>query len=182
MFNEYALEFIRQEQENAEPWLLFLAHSSPHFPVQAPDGRAEKYMKKYLRGWDVLRQERFDRMKKIGLVDGDHWRLSPRSVVPVDRKDITNGYAGMTNPAWESLDRPRQLDLARRMSEFEAMVESIDCGVGRIVEHLKSSGELENTLVFILSDNGACYKWGPFGFDGASRRGKTKLHEGENLK
>ena len=181
-FNEYALEFIRQGQKSEKPWFLFLAHSSPHFPVQAPADRADKNMQTYLRGWDVLRRERFARMRSLGLVNGDHWTLTPRSIVPVDRNDIANGYPGEPNPAWDSLEEARQKDLARRMAVFAAMVETVDQGVGQIVEHLQKSGDLENTLILFLSDNGACYEWGPFGFDGQSRKGKTTLHQGDDLR
>jgi arylsulfatase len=182
VFNEYALEFIRQGQESGKPWLLFLGHSSPHFPVQAPAERADKYEATYLRGWDVLRAERFERMQQLGLIDGDHWKLTPRSIVPVDREDIANGFPGKPNPAWDSLDDDRKRDLARRMAVFAAMVESIDEGVGQIVEHLEETGDFENTLILFLSDNGACYEWGPFGFDGTSRRGETTLHTGKDLR
>lgn len=182
VFSEYALEFIRQGQAGDGPWFLFLAHSSPHFPVQAPAGSADRYDATYLRGWDVLRRERFARMKRIGLVDGEHWELTPRSLVPVDRPDIANGFPGQSNPAWDSLQEERQKDLARRMAVFAAMVEHVDQGVGRIVKHLRATGDLENTLIFFLSDNGACYEWGPFGFDGTSRRGTTFLHTGDDLR
>ncbi len=182
VFNAYALEFIRQGQARGKPWFLFLGHSSPHFPVQAPAERADKYEETYLRGWDVLREERFDRMKKIGLIDGEHWKLTPRSLVPVDRDDIANGYPGQPNPAWKSLDEDRRRDLARRMAVFAAMVETVDRGVGQIVRHLEATGDLDNTLILFLSDNGACYEWGPFGFDGQSRLGTTTLHVGEDLR
>ncbi len=182
VFNQYALEFIRQGQKSDKPWFLFLGHSSPHFPVQAPAERADKYDVTYQRGWDVLRQERYERMQQIGLVDGDRWQLTPRSIVPVDRDDIANGFSGQENPAWETLDKDRQLDLARRMSVFAAMVEGVDDGVGQIVDHLKESGDLENTLIVFLSDNGACYEWGPFGFDGKSRLGTTTLRTGDELR
>jgi arylsulfatase A-like enzyme len=182
VFNDYALEFIRQGQQSGKPWFLFLGHSSPHFPVQAPADRADKYHDTYLRGWDALREERYDRMQKIGLVDGRQWKLTPRSIVPVDRNDIANGFPGKTNPAWDSVDEPRRQDLARRMAVFAAMVETIDQGVGRLVEHLKSTGDLDNTLILLLSDNGACYEWGPFGFDGASRKGTTTLRTGDALR
>jgi arylsulfatase len=182
VFNEYALEFVRMGQASGKPWFLFLGHSSPHFPVQAPADRADKYDKIYLRGWDVLRDERFERMKRLGLINGEHWRLTPRSIVPVDRDDIANGFPGKANPAWESLDDDRRRDLARRMAVFAAMVETVDQGVGRIVEHLKSTGDFENTLILFLSDNGACYEWGPFGFDGQSRRGETILYTGDDLR
>ncbi len=182
VFNEYALEFIRQGQASGKPWFLFLGHSSPHFPVQAPADRTHKYDEIYLRGWDVLREERFERMKRLGLINGEHWRLTPRSIVPVDRDDVANGFPGEENPAWDSLDDNRRRDLARRMAVFAAMVETVDQGVGRIVEHLKSTGDFDNTLILFLSDNGACYEWGPFGFDGQSRRGETILHKGDDLR
>jgi len=182
VFNEYAIEFIRQGQARGSPWFLFLGHSSPHFPLQAPAGRADKYVDTYLRGWDVLREERFDRMKRIGLVDGGHWKLTARSLVPVDRDDIANGYSGKQNPAWDSLDKDRRRDLAQRMAVFAAMVEAVDQGVGQIVQHLKATGHLDNTLIIFLSDNGACYEWGPFGFDGESRLGTTTLRTGEDMR
>lgn len=181
VFNQYALEFIRQGQQREEPWFLFLGHSSPHFPVQAPASNADKYYKTYLRGWDVLRQERFERMQELGLVDNDRWTLTERSLVPVDRDDIANGFSGQQNPTWNRLDEDRRRDLARRMALFAAMVEQVDRGVGDIVSHLKQTGDYENTLILLLSDNGACYEWGPFGFDGRSRLGNTKLHTGDEL-
>ncbi|MEM1069557.1 MAG: sulfatase-like hydrolase/transferase [Planctomycetota bacterium] len=182
VFNDYALEFIKQGQKSDQPWFVFLGHSSPHFPVQAPAERADRYDAIYRRGWDVLREERFAKMQNIGLIDGPNWRLSPRSLVPVDRSDIANGYSGKENPAWDSLDKDRQLDLARRMSIFAAMVEGVDDGVGKIVDHLEQTDDLENTLILFLSDNGACYEWGPFGFDGPSRRGATTLRTGDKLR
>ena len=181
VFNDYAIEFIKQGQQTDKPWFLFLGHSAPHFPVQAPAERADKYDATYRRGWDVLREERYSRMKEIGLVNGDHWSFTPRSIVPVDRDDIANGFSGKQNPAWDTVDHDRQLDLARRMAVFAAMVETVDGGVGRIVKHLESTGDLDNTFIIFLSDNGACYEWGPYGFDGMSRTGNTILHTGDDL-
>jgi arylsulfatase A-like enzyme len=182
VFNDYALEFIRQGQASGKPWFVFLGHSAPHFPVQAPAADVDRIEPTYRRGWDVLRAERFARMKRIGLVNGNHWKLTPRSLVPVDRPDIANGYSGRPNPAWDSLGEARQKDLARRMAVFAAMVEHVDQGVGRIVKHLRQTGDLDNTLILFLSDNGACYEWGPFGFDGVSRRGITILYSGDDLR
>ncbi len=182
VFNEYALEFIKQGQQRDRPWFLFLGHSSPHFPVQAPAKSADKYFARYLRGWDVLREERYARMQRIGLIDGDRWKFTDRSLVPVDRDDIANGFPGEPNPAWDSIDGARQKDLARRMALFAAMVEHVDRGVGNIVGHLKDTGDLGNTLIMLLSDNGACYEWGPYGFDERSRQGVTILHTGDDLR
>lgn len=181
VFNDYAVEFLKQARTKDQPWFLYLAHSSPHFPVQAPAESVQRFVDTYRRGWDVLREERFQRMKKIGLAT-DSWKLTERAIVPVDEDAITNGYSGQQNPAWDSLPADRQEDLARRMAIFAAMVQHVDDGVGRIVDNLKANGELENTLILLLSDNGACYEWGPFGFDGESRKGITHLHQGEELK
>ncbi len=182
VFSEYALEFIRQGQQRDRPWFVFLGHSSPHFPVQAPAESADKYFGTYMRGWDVLREERYARMRRIGLVAGSGWNLTQRSLVPVDRDDIANGFSGQPNPAWDSINEPRRKDLARRMALFAAMVEHVDRGLGRIVGHLKDTGDFDNTLIMLLSDNGACYEWGPYGFDQRSRQGVTVLHIGEDLR
>jgi arylsulfatase len=181
VFNQYALEFVKQGQVAGSPWLLYLSHSSPHFPLQAPKAMVNEYYETYLQGWDVLRERRFARMKEMGLVDGERWSLTERSMVPVDDQVVANGYAGKQNPAWESLPEDRRRDLARRMALFAAMVERVDQGVGKITSHLRESGDLDNTLILITSDNGACYEWGPYGFDESSRKGTTRLHTGEDL-
>jgi arylsulfatase A-like enzyme len=181
VFTDYALEFLKQaRQQKGKPWLLYLAHSAPHFPLQAPKQDIDKHMATYRKGWDVLRAERFERMKKLGLFPAD-MTLPPRSSVPVDRDDIANGFAGKENPAWDSLPADRREDLARRMATFAAMVEHVDVGIGKVLADLEAHDETRNTLVFFLSDNGACYEWGPFGFDGLSRKGTTTLHSGDEL-
>ena len=178
VFAEYALEFIRQGQESERPWFLYLAHSAPHFPVQAPWATTKELVETYTAGWDVLRERRFEKMKALGLAE-ESWRLSERSIVPVD--PVAEEYSGKPNPVWDSLDADRQLDLAHRMAVFAAMVVHIDRGVGRIIDTLEREGELEDTIILFLSDNGACYEWSPIGFDGPSRRKVHTLHRGEAL-
>ena len=181
VFTDYALEFLKQAEETPDqPWLLYLAHSSPHFPVQAPRDTVDKYYERYLAGWDVLRERRFGRQRASGLAT-DAWTLTGRSVVPVDKPMLTAGYGGKPNPAWDTLDEDRRKDLARRMAVFAAMVDHVDRGVGRLTDYLKQTGQFEDTLILFLSDNGACYEWGPFGFDGPSRRAGATLHRGEDL-
>jgi arylsulfatase len=182
VFTDYALEFLRQARATREkPWFLYLAHSSPHFPVQAPKASIDRHVATYRRGWDVLRAERFARMKASGLVAADAV-LPPLSLIPVEADAaIANGFSGKPNPAWDSLPADRREDLARRMATFAAMVEHVDHGVGRLLADLERHGELANTFVVFTSDNGACYEWGPFGFDGGSRAGRTDLHVGAAL-
>ena len=180
VFTDYALEFLKQARGAKKPWFLYLAHSSPHFPVQAPRKTMEKYLEIYRKGWDVLRAERLERMKKSGLIPAST-ALPPLSQVPVEPEEIANGYSGKPNPGWATLPADRREDLAHRMAVFAAMVEHIDTGIGRIMADLEKNGELANTMIVFTSDNGACYEWGPFGFDGPSRAGKTTLHTGAAL-
>ncbi|EMI57097.1 arylsulfatase [Rhodopirellula sallentina] len=183
VFTEYALEFLDQAEAKQKPWFMYLAHSSPHFPLQAPIESTRSFVSTYRQGWDKLRADRFMKMKQIGLIQDHRWKLTERSLVPVEsRNAIANGYSGKPNPAWDELSSDLQEDLAHRMAIYAAMVKHVDVGVGRIIDRLNVSGQLENTLVLILSDNGACYEWGPLGFDDASRKGITHLYRGERLK
>ena len=181
-FNDYAVEFIDQAQQKDNPYFLYLAHSAPHFPLHAPEETRDSYLDIYRRGWDVLRRERYARQKESGLAT-ENWQFTQRSIVPIEENDaIANGYSGKQNPAWEDLSQDRREDLAYRMAVFAAMIEHIDRGIGRIIDRLQKTGELDNTLILFTSDNGACYEWGPFGFDERSRLGVTHLHTGAELK
>ncbi|MCB9876210.1 MAG: arylsulfatase [Planctomycetes bacterium] len=179
-FTEMALQFLDRAQQQDRPWFLYVAHSAPHFPVQAPKADVDALVDTYRRGWDVLREERFARMQQSGLAT-EAFTLTERSLVPVDDDALTNGYGGKPNPAWAELPDARREDLARRMAVFAAMVVHVDRSVGKLVARLRETGQLDDTVVLFLSDNGACYEWGPFGFDGPSRRGVTTLHEGDAL-
>ena len=178
VFGDYALEFLRQgRKDERRPWLLYLAYSSPHFPLQAPPAARAALVELYRQGWDVLREKRFAKQKALGLAT-EAWTLPARSLVPLNDEEKTAGYAGRPNPAWADLPAERREDLARRMAIYAAMVARIDDGVGRVVEHLRQTGQLDDTLILFLSDNGACYEWGPFGFDGAEQRVPKTPHVG----
>ena len=179
-FNDYAIEFLKQAQKKGDPFFLYLAHSSPHFPLEAPAETRDSYLKTYRKGWDKLRKERFEKQKRMGLVT-DSWKFTELSDVPVDRDDIANQYAGKPNPNWKDVPQNRQEDLVYRTATFAAMIDHVDQGIGRILSLLEKTGDLENTLILFTSDNGACYEWGPFGFDQSSRKGFTKLHQGKEL-
>jgi arylsulfatase len=112
---------------------------------------------------------------KLGLID-PKWALSPRSGFET-RDDF---YRTGDNPAWDTLPADRRADLARRMAVYAAMVDRMDQNIGRVVDDLRKNGQLDNTLVLFLSDNGACAEWDPFGFDGGSGP-KNVLHTGADL-
>ena len=172
---DHALDFIQLARETPDqPWFLYLAYHAPHFPLQAPEAEIEKYSDRYLSGWDVLRRERLERMKELGIVP-QGTLLSPRSTW----RNYGETKTG-TNPAWDTLDEERKRDLARRMAIYAAMIDRLDQQVGRVFADLKAAGEWENTLIVFTSDNGACFEWDPFGFDVKSSN-RNILHTGEEL-
>jgi arylsulfatase A-like enzyme len=163
---DHALDFLAEARESEDPWMLYVAYQAPHFPVQAPTALSATYDKVYEQGWDKLRAERLTRMKRLGIVD-PALELPPRS--PIDNTRVAKRMGSMTedglNPAWDDLPADRRADLARRMAVYAAMVEGMDSNIGRMIDSLRKNGELENTLIIFLSDNGACAEWEPFGFD-----------------
>lgn len=162
---DHALHFMGEARKKKDkPWFLYLAYNSPHFPLHAPKELIDKYQKVYEQGWDVIREKRFAKMKKLGLID-PRWEMSPRSPVGPNRVSDLNGWAPKQNPAWDTIPEDRRIDLARRMAVFAAMVDQMDRNVGRVIQDLEASGELQNTLILFASDNGACAEWDPWGFD-----------------
>ena len=179
-FGDYSLKFIDQAQGEKKPWFQYLSFNAAHFPLHAPEDVIEKYDKIYLKGWDKIRAERLERQKKLGLVP-QNLELTPRSVVPKNFINVQTGWADKQNPAWDSLPADRQADLARRMATYAATIEVMDSNIGRVVSHLKATGQYDNTLIFFLSDNGACAEWDPFGFDKLDSP-LNILHKGDDLK
>jgi arylsulfatase len=172
---DHALEFLKLARETpAKPWFLYLAFNAPHFPLHAPREEVDKYADRYHGGWDQLRAERLKRMKSLGIVPG-HTDLSKRS----HWRNYGETKIGV-NPAWNTLPKDRQLDLARRMAIYAAMIDRLDQQLGRVIEDLKRAGELENTLIVFTSDNGACFEWDPFGFDIVSSN-QNILHKGKMI-
>ncbi|MBN2580660.1 MAG: arylsulfatase [Pirellulales bacterium] len=134
--SDEAVQYIRNRTADSRPLLMYVAYTAPHWPLHArPEGVA-KYRDRYKKGWDQLREERFERMKALGIVNRN-CRLSPR-----DRRV----------PAWK--DTKHKDWEAERMAVYAAQVDALDRGVGRIVQALRETGQLENTLLFFLSDNG----------------------------
>ena len=160
VITDYAIDFINQAHQEEKPLFLYLAYNAAHFPLHAPKEVTDKYMKIYLQGWDKIRDQRWKRIVKMGLLQGKP-ALSPRGVVPESLfEDETHPL-----PAWDSLTKEQQTDLARRMAIYAAMIDIIDTNIGRVLDTLQKNGELDNTFIMFMSDNGACAEWHEFGFD-----------------
>lgn len=129
--------FIREHHQNtgANPFFLYVAFTSPHWPLHAPAETVAKYKSKYDAGYEPVRAARFEKMKSLGLID-PKWELSP---APLKWPDVEH-------KEWE----------ARCMEVYAAQVDRMDTGIGRIIEALRETGQLDNTLVMFLADNGAC--------------------------
>ena len=176
---DYALDFLDASRTRQQPFFLYLAYNAPHFPLHAPKDAIDRYVPVYEQGWDRIRERRYERLREMGLIRRE-WELSPRGVIPANRHNKVTGWAGKTNPAWDSLDGDRRADLARRMAVYAAMVEVMDRNIGRVTGDLRAHGQLDNTLILFLSDNGACAEWDPWGFDGRSGP-ENILHRGAEL-
>lgn len=175
VITDYAIDFIGQARQEKKPLFLYLAYNAPHFPLHAPKEVTDKYMSIYMQGWDKIRDQRWKRIVGMKLLQGNP-ELSPRGVVPESLfADETHSLS-----AWNSLTKEQQTDLARRMAIFAAMVDVMDTNIGRVIDELKANGELDNTFILFMSDNGACAEWHEFGFDGKTGV-EYQTHTGKEL-
>ncbi|PAW81339.1 MAG: arylsulfatase [Pedosphaera sp. Tous-C6FEB] len=163
---DHALDFLADMRSTGAPWLLYIGYQAPHFPVQSKHEDMSGYPEIYAKGWDNIREQRLALQKKIGLVP-ENTSLTPRSKIthPVAAKRLGSWTDDGNNPAWDSLPADRLADLAQRMAVYAGMVTGMDRNIGRLLADLRASGQLENTLIIFLSDNGACAEWEPFGFE-----------------
>ena len=116
----------------------------PHWPLHALPEDVAKYEGAYDAGWEVVRQQRYERLIASGIIDSA-WALPPLDVHAPD----------MVIPPWDTLSPEMQEKWALRMEVYAAMVDRLDQNIGRIMDRLEARGEADNTLVLFLSDNGA---------------------------
>ena len=137
-FTDKLLGYIDEGSDSGKPFFAYLAFQAPHDPLHVPDAWLRRYKGKYDHGWDNLREQRLKRMRDLGIVANSS-RTSERLWFV---------------PSWDKLTRMAQVTAARKMEIYAAMVEYLDDQVGRVLHHLEKSGELENTVVLFISDNG----------------------------
>lgn len=137
-FSDRAVEYVEKYSRDGEPFFLYVAYTAPHWPLHAPQEDIERYRDAYRPGWEAIREARFRRQVEMGLIAPATARLSQR------QPDKPTWPENPTGP-WDS----------RAMAVHAAMIDRVDQGVGRIVARLEQLGLFENTLILVLSDNGA---------------------------
>jgi arylsulfatase A-like enzyme len=135
-----SLEYIRQFSQTDKPFFLYVAHCGPHWPLHARPEDIAKYKDTYTAGWVKLRHDRYQRLLKAGLFDKENTPLPP----------IQDG-----GRKWGQLSEEEKEFQASKMAVHAAMIDRIDQGIGDIIGALKATGQMENTVIFFLSDNGA---------------------------
>ena len=122
-----------------DPFMMLWASGSMHSPHHAPAEYLEKYRGKFDLSWDVAREMILENQKRLGII--------PQDTQLTERIDEI--------PAWDSVSDEERRLYARQMETFAAQMEFVDAQIGRVVENLERIGELDNTLIFVTSDNGA---------------------------
>jgi arylsulfatase len=135
-----AVEYVQDCAKSAKPFFLYFAHCAPHWPLHARPEDIAKYQSTYTGGWDRLRAERFERQLQMGLFEKGNTPLPP-----VQTRGAT----------WDALSEEEQAYQARKMAVHAAMVDRVDQSIGRLLQTLEETGELDNTLILFLCDNGA---------------------------
>ena len=135
--SDNAVKFLQEHGRESpdQPFFMYVAYTAAHWPMQALAKDIEKYQGKFKDGYEPVRQERFKRLKAAGLID-PQWELSA------------------TAGDWDETKRkPWEM---RCKEVFDAMVDNMDQGIGRIVAELKKDGRFDNTVIIYLHDNGGC--------------------------
>ncbi len=139
LYTDYALDYLK-EHDPGKPFFLYLGYTAPHWPLHALPEDIAKYEGKYQMGWDSLRAQRFRKLIETGLIH-------PGTKLSERHEHVQ---------AWDSLSDEEQAYQERLMTVYAAMIDRVDQNIGRIINHLESSGQMDNTFIVFLSDNGGC--------------------------
>ena len=157
---DHAIECLtdHQAQHPDKPFFHFVAFTAPHFPLHAPAEDVARYRERYLCGWEDVRDERWTRQRKMGLLkislSAVERELGPPYDFPDHLKILGDGEVNRPLP-WSELTGQQRRFQADKMAVHAAMVDRMDQQIGRIVSQVRSMGVLDNTLILFLSDNGA---------------------------
>jgi len=135
--SDTTVKFIKEHKIN-KPFFFYVAYTAAHWPLHAPESEVQKYKGIYDKGWDATREARFTKLKKLGIIS--------------DKAVLTE--RGVSIPEWK--DEKMKDWQVRRMEVYAAMIDVMDQGIGRIITALEQKGELDNTIIFYMHDNGGC--------------------------
>jgi len=146
---DQAISFVHDSKSIRpdRPFFLYLATGATHAPHQAPPEYLAKYRGAFDEGWDAAREKWFARQREMGLVPQET-ELAPRNPGVLE---------------WSSLPETHRRLAARLQEAFAAYLDHTDAQIGRLVEALTGLDQLDNTLILLLSDNGASQEGGQFG-------------------
>jgi len=151
------LEGHAKNHTNA-PFFHYLAFTAPHFPLHALPEDIAKYKDRYHEGWEEVRKQRWQRIQEIGLVDDQlsdvEREVGPPYDFPEAIKALGPGEINRPVP-WDDLTDEQREFQAAKMAIHAAMIDRMDQEIGRVLEQLQKMGQLNNTLIMFLSDNGA---------------------------
>ena len=132
------IEFIDSNRQDRQPFFAYIPFQAVHIPVQAPQEFTDKYADTYLNGWQALREARQAKLKDLGLI-------------PRDSAMVTMATMG----DWDAQTDEQKRYQAKRMAVYAGMVDAMDFHIGRLIAHLKSIDEFDNTVFIFTSDNGS---------------------------
>lgn len=161
-----AIDYLYEHNMNfpEQPFFLYLAFGAMHTPHHAPKEYIDHYKGKFDAGWDVIRQQWFENQKRIGII--------PQEAELTDKNEYVRDWADCTEK--------EKAVYAREMEAFAGMLTHTDTQIGKLVDYLEESGQLDNTVIVFLSDNGASAEGGIDGrFNGMRGQDVTVRAEGE---
>ncbi len=132
------IEYIGQDHGDGKPFFGYVSFQAQHYPHQAPQKYIDKYASLYDDGWDALRQRRYERQVKMGLM--------PAGLKMRPNPDV---------PDWDKLSDKEKRSHSKRMAVYAAMLDNLDSSIGRLRDYLSEIDELDNTVIVFMSDNGA---------------------------
>ena len=139
VYTERMIEYIEADRGDGQPFFAWLAYTAPHWPLQAPQESIARFEGRYDAGYEALHAERLERAKALGLIPDDFVAEGPPD----------------GEPRWGELSDEERRVRARYMEIYAAMVSDLDRYIGDFVDYLDSIGELDNTFILFMSDNGA---------------------------
>ncbi len=139
-YTDKMLSYLKNDRKKDQPFFAYLAYTAPHWPLQAPDEFLQKYKNSYQEGYEYIRKNRLAKQIALGIMPKGTQANNP----------IANEF-----PSWEQLTPAQKADQIKTMQVYAAMIDSLDYNIGRVINYLKDIGELDNTFILFMSDNGA---------------------------